>query len=218
MTTSLRERVNKESALPLDLSRRDQGIILRNESYKIVCDGARNHTTQQGGWAAIIRGPAKKLICPLGYNVLLFGSVAETTVVRMELAAIIRASQYIDASMSVGVYTDSQVASRGFASLDKWAQNGWQTESDHRLLALPFWKALSYQKDRHSSMTVTWLDSPIPLPLKRDHVLVDRVSSMLAKEDTPWGGAIHNIDSFTVIDRNTLLAHKTSIGTRHIGE
>ncbi len=90
-------------------------------AVELYTDGACSGNPGPGGWAYILRHPAS------GKEIERFGSEAETTNNRMELAAVIEGLKALKRPSVVELYTDSQYVGKGLTEwMPKWKANGWR--------------------------------------------------------------------------------------------
>ncbi len=108
----------------------------------IYSDGACRGNPGPGGWGAIVRRGEEETE--------LFGGEPQTTNNRMELTAVIRALQSLDAPRSVAVYTDSQYVQKGISEwLPAWKRRGWRTADRKPVKNADLWRELEQAATAH---------------------------------------------------------------------
>jgi len=113
---------------------------------RIYADGACKGNPGPGGWGAIVRAG--------GSERELYGGERQTTNNRMELTAVIRALESIDASSGVEVYTDSQYVQKGISEwLPDWKRRGWRTADRKPVKNVDLWQRLERAAAAHR---VSW--------------------------------------------------------------
>jgi len=113
---------------------------------RIYADGACKGNPGPGGWGAIVRAG--------GSERELYGGEHQTTNNRMELTAVIRALESIDASSGVEVYTDSQYVQKGISEwLPDWKRRGWRTADRKPVKNVDLWQRLERAAAAHR---VSW--------------------------------------------------------------
>lgn len=118
----------------------------------IFSDGACSGNPGPGGWAAIIAF-AEGEIRELG------GSASETTNNRMEMAAAIRALDFVkERAGRVVFYTDSTYVIRGITQwIWGWKRNGWRNAEGQAVLNKDLWEVLAELTNaRKGSDKVEW--------------------------------------------------------------
>jgi ribonuclease HI len=116
------------------------------EVVQIYADGACKGNPGKGGWGAILRVG--------GNDKELFGGEPQTTNNRMELTAVIRALESLNAPSEVEVYTDSQYVQKGISEwLPTRKRRGWRTADKKPVKNVDLWQELERAAGRHR---VTW--------------------------------------------------------------
>jgi len=111
-------------------------------SVHVYTDGACKGNPGPGGWGALlVAGGREKEI---------FGGEPETTNNRMELTAVIRALESLDAPSEVDLHTDSQYVKQGIETwIHNWKRNGWKTSDKKSVKNAELWRELEAQAARH---------------------------------------------------------------------
>lgn len=126
-------------------------LTTSNETYVLYTDGSCLPNSRLGGWAFILESPD-------GRELIRADSASRTTSSRMELTAVFRGLQSLDAPASVRVVSDSTYVTRGISEwLANWKQAGWRG-SKGRIKNLRLWQRLDEQLQRHD-VTVEWVRS-----------------------------------------------------------
>jgi ribonuclease HI len=113
---------------------------------RIYADGACKGNPGPGGWGAILRSE--------GAETELFGGEIRTTNNRMELTAVIRALETLEAPSTVEVYTDSQYVQKGISEwLHAWKRRGWRTADRQPVKNIDLWQRLDRAAAPHR---VSW--------------------------------------------------------------
>ena len=113
---------------------------------QIYADGACKGNPGPGGWGAIVRAAgAERELC---------GGERQTTNNRMELTAVIRALESLEAPSTVEVYTDSQYVQKGISEwLQDWKRRGWRTADKKPVKNVDLWQRLEHVAAAHR---VSW--------------------------------------------------------------
>lgn len=120
------------------------------ELVTIYTDGSclKDHGAHggSGGWAAILLQ---------GQDVAeISGSEPDTTNIRMEMVACIRALEYLPLRSMVYLFTDSQYVRQGIQHwIHAWKRREWKTTTGEPVRNQDLWVALDAQNARH---VVTW--------------------------------------------------------------
>ena len=113
---------------------------------RIYADGACKGNPGRGGWGAIVRAA--------GSERELYGGERHTTNNRMELTAVIRALESLEAPGTVEVYTDSQYVQKGISEwLPDWKRRGWRTADKKPVKNVDLWQRLERAAAGHR---VSW--------------------------------------------------------------
>ena len=103
--------------------------------YHIYTDGACKRNPGPGGWAALIRTPNGERI--------IRGADSLTTNNRMEMIAVIEATNLLENGSKVVVYSDSKYVIDGITKwLPKWKSNHWRTSADKPVKNSDLWRRL----------------------------------------------------------------------------
>ena len=109
----------------------------------VYTDGACKGNPGPGGWGA--------LLVAGGREQELYGGERETTNNRMELIAVIRALESLEAPSEVDLHTDSQYVKNGIETwIHGWKRNGWKTSDRKPVKNAELWRELEAQAARHS--------------------------------------------------------------------
>ena len=108
----------------------------------IYTDGACKGNPGPGGWGA--------LLVAGGREQELYGGERETTNNRMELIAVIRALESLEAPSEVDLHTDSQYVKNGIETwIHGWKRNGWKTSDRKPVKNAELWRELEAATMRH---------------------------------------------------------------------
>ena len=108
----------------------------------VYTDGACKGNPGPGGWGALlIAGGREKELC---------GGESATTNNRMELTAVIRALEALNAPCEVDLHTDSQYVKNGIETwIHGWKRNGWKTADRKPVKNAELWRELDALASRH---------------------------------------------------------------------
>lgn len=108
----------------------------------VYTDGACKGNPGPGGWGALlIAGGREKELC---------GGESATTNNRMELTAVIRALEALNAPCEVDLHTDSQYVKNGIETwIHGWKRNGWRTADRKPVKNAELWQRLDAAQARH---------------------------------------------------------------------
>jgi len=108
----------------------------------VYTDGACKGNPGPGGWGA--------LLVAGGREQELYGGERETTNNRMELIAVIRALESLEAPSEVDLHTDSQYVKNGIETwIHVWKRNGWKTSDRKPVKNAELWRELEAATLRH---------------------------------------------------------------------
>jgi len=111
-------------------------------SVHVYTDGACKGNPGPGGWGALLVAD--------GREQEIYGGERETTNNRMELTAVIRALESLDAASEVDLHTDSQYVKQGIETwIHNWKRNGWKTSDKKAVKNAELWRELEAQAARH---------------------------------------------------------------------
>lgn len=110
----------------------------------LFTDGACSGNPGPGGWAYILRHPAS------GKSIEASGGERTTTNNRMELSAVIRGLEKLNAPSVVELYSDSQYVLKGLEEwLASWKKRGWKTAGKTPVKNEDLWRRLDELKQVH---------------------------------------------------------------------
>jgi len=108
----------------------------------VYTDGACKGNPGPGGWGALLVAD--------GREQEIYGGERDTTNNRMELTAVIRALESLDAPSEVDLHTDSQYVKQGIETwIHNWKRNGWKTSDKKAVKNAELWRELEAQAARH---------------------------------------------------------------------
>ena len=111
-------------------------------SVHVYTDGACKGNPGPGGWGALLVAD--------GREQEIYGGERDTTNNRMELTAVIRALESLDAPAEVDLHTDSQYVKQGIETwIHNWKRNGWKTSDKKPVKNAELWRELESQAARH---------------------------------------------------------------------
>ena len=111
-------------------------------SVHVYTDGACKGNPGPGGWGALLVAD--------GREQEIYGGERDTTNNRMELTAVIRALESLDAPAEVDLHTDSQYVKQGIETwIHNWKRNGWKTSDKKAVKNAELWRELEAQAGRH---------------------------------------------------------------------
>ena len=111
-------------------------------SVHVYTDGACKGNPGPGGWGALLVAD--------GQEQEIYGGERDTTNNRMELTAVIRALESLDAPSEVDLHTDSQYVKQGIETwIHNWKRNGWKTSDKKPVKNAELWRELESQAARH---------------------------------------------------------------------
>jgi ribonuclease HI len=111
-------------------------------SVHVYTDGACKGNPGPGGWGALLVAD--------GREQEIYGGERDTTNNRMELTAVIRALESLDAPSEVDLHTDSQYVKQGIETwIHNWKRNGWKTSDKKAVKNAELWRELESQAARH---------------------------------------------------------------------
>lgn len=119
----------------------------------VHCDGAcRGNQSGDniGGWGIVLkyRERFKEY----------YGSDKNTSNNKMELAAVIKALEYIKSSdIPVEIYSDSKYVIDGIGWSAGWIERGWIKSDKKPVLNKELWQRLLYLKDKQSVISFHWV-------------------------------------------------------------
>ena len=112
----------------------------------VYTDGACKGNPGPGGWGALVVADGRERE--------LYGGERATTNNRMELTAVIRALESLDAASEVELHTDSQYVKNGIETwIHGWKRNGWKTAERKAVKNDDLWRELDALVQRH---TIRW--------------------------------------------------------------
>ena len=104
-------------------------------TVEVYADGACRGNPGPGGWGVLLRAGGRERE--------LHGGEPATTNNRMELTAVIRALESLDARTRVRLYTDSQYVQKGMTEwIHDWKRRGWRTADKKPVKNVDLWMRL----------------------------------------------------------------------------
>jgi ribonuclease HI len=108
---------------------------MTDATVEAYADGACKGNPGPGGWGVLLR--------VAGRERELHGGEALTTNNRMELTAVIRALESLEARARVRLYTDSQYVQKGMTEwIHDWKRRGWRTADKKPVKNQDLWMRL----------------------------------------------------------------------------
>ncbi len=105
------------------------------EAVEVYADGACRGNPGPGGWGVLLRAGGRERE--------LHGGEPATTNNRMELTAVIRALEALEARSRVRLYTDSQYVQKGITEwIHDWKRRGWRTADKKPVKNQDLWARL----------------------------------------------------------------------------
>lgn len=109
------------------------------ECVTIYTDGSYKPQTGAGGWGAVI-------IPKDGHIKELSGGCVDTSVLRMEMTAVLESLEFLQKQSKVLLYTDSLILTVGITEwIPRWEANGWVNDYDESIIDRDLWEQLDYQ-------------------------------------------------------------------------
>jgi len=104
-------------------------------TVEVYADGACKGNPGPGGWGVLLRAGGRERE--------LHGGEPATTNNRMELTAVIRALESLEARTRVRLYTDSQYVQKGITEwIHDWKRRGWRTADKKPVKNVDLWMRL----------------------------------------------------------------------------
>jgi ribonuclease HI len=104
-------------------------------TVEVYADGACKGNPGPGGWGVLLRAGGRERE--------LHGGEPATTNNRMELTAVIRALESLEARSRVRLYTDSQYVQKGITEwIHDWKRRGWRTAGRKPVKNVDLWMRL----------------------------------------------------------------------------
>lgn len=118
----------------------------RTGAVEMYADGACRGNPGPGGWGVLLRdATGAREYC---------GGEPLTTNNRMELMAVIRGLEALEARSQVAVYTDSQYVQKGMSEwIRSWKRRGWRTADGKPVKNEDLWRRLDALAANHA---VSW--------------------------------------------------------------
>ncbi len=111
---------------------------------ELYTDGACSGNPGPGGWAYILKEPAKGAVEENS------GFEPSTTNNRMEMLAVINGLDRLDEPCRVDLYSDSQYVIKGLSEwLDGWIKKGWKRGKNQPVLNKELWQRLDALRTTH---------------------------------------------------------------------
>jgi len=115
---------------------------MTEEAVEVYADGACRGNPGPGGWGVLLRSGGRERE--------LHGGDPATTNNRMELTAVIRALESLQARSRVRLYTDSQYVQKGITAwIHDWKRRGWRTADKKPVKNIDLWKRLDELAQGH---------------------------------------------------------------------
>jgi ribonuclease HI len=108
---------------------------MAESTVEVYADGACRGNPGPGGWGVLLRAGGRERE--------LHGGEPATTNNRMELTAVIRALESLEARSRVRLYTDSQYVQKGITEwIHDWKRRGWRTAGRKPVKNVDLWMRL----------------------------------------------------------------------------
>lgn len=119
---------------------------------EIYTDGSFDPKTKRGGWANLVSGDKEPF--------MMFDSVEDTTINRMELLSVIEGLNELSAPCEVKLTSDSRYVVDMIKQewISKWERDGWKLSSGQPVKNLDLVKRLSEQLKKHD-VEANWVKS-----------------------------------------------------------
>jgi len=138
------------------------------ECVTIYTDGSYKPQTDAGGWGAVI-------IPRDGHIQELSGGCVGTSVLRMEITAVLEALEHLKKQSKVLVYTDSLIIKWGMTEwLPRWQVNGWVNGYGESIIDRDLWERLDFQCEVAHVVVWNWV--------RRNSSRFNRRADRLARE------------------------------------
>ncbi len=119
---------------------------IKSTVCQVYTDGACKGNPGIGGWGAMIIDDGKET--------KIKGCNPKTTNNRMELTAVIKSLEALDADKHVTLFTDSKYVQNGITIwIENWKKNQWQTSSKKPVKNIDLWQTLELLCQ---SRTISW--------------------------------------------------------------
>lgn len=116
--------------------------MMTRPNITIYTDGSYKSKTHNGGWAC--------LIVAWPFWTVLSGGAPETTIIRMELLAVIRSLEFLSVPSNVTVVSDNMYVVNCINKwVFDWRMNRWRTSKNTPVENYDLIRALDMQLDRH---------------------------------------------------------------------
>ena len=118
--------------------------MIRAQEIVVYTDGACLHNPGPGGWAAVLLFTDKSIK-------EIYGTEKLTTNNRMELTAVIKALESLEARSKLILRTDSLYVKNGITTwINKWRKNNWKTVHNEPVKNIVLWQDLLRVSEKHS--------------------------------------------------------------------
>lgn len=120
------------------------------ECVTVYTDGSYKPQTGVGGWGAVV--------IDNGRTGELFGSSIDTSVIRMEMTAIVFALEHFTEPKKILLYTDSYDIVLAMTDLIcRWKSNGWVNGRAQSITNRDLWNALDFLCDDYHQVVWNWV-------------------------------------------------------------
>ena len=123
---------------------------MRNQKrFVLYTDGACLGNPGPGGWAYVLISD--------GEEVEGSGGDSDTTNQRMEVTAVLKALEQLEAPSTVEIWSDSKYVTDGINEwMDGWVAKGWKNSKKKPVANQDLWKPIAKLREKHT-LTTNWL-------------------------------------------------------------